>query len=275
MEIVLTGASGAIGPAVVSELEKAHQLRLFGRRRIDSPHPQSIGDLTSLETCLDTVEGAEAIVHLAAYSEPAPDAFQFNMLSTYALLEAARQAEVPRFVFASTNCVYGHCYRQSERPFPVSSLPFTEEHRCLPENNYGLSKLLCENMLATYSQTWGFRSAAMRLNWVWRQEEINWRRGLDVYDLARYAGSFWAYVDARDCANAFRLAVEDPNLPLFGAYNISAADQAAGEQTKTLLDQFYPDAIVSSPLAGHSSLFNWHKAQEAFGYRPQHSWKES
>lgn len=274
MKIVLTGASGAIGPAVIAELEKAHQLTFFSRKRIDSAHPQIIGDLTALQNCQDAVSGTEAIVHLAAYSEPAPDAFQFNMLSTYALLEAARLAGVPRFIFASTNCVYGHCYRQSDRPFRPSHLPIDEAHPCLPENNYGLSKLLCEQMLATYSETWGMASAAFRLNWVWRQEEINWRREMDVYDEARFARSFWAYVDARDCASAFRLAVESPNLPGSGVYNISAADQTAKAETNQLIEKYYADIPSIRPVEGHESIFNWRKARDTFGYVPRHSWRE-
>jgi nucleoside-diphosphate-sugar epimerase len=274
MKVVVTGVTGAVGPFVVSELEKGHELALFARRPVESRHRLVLGDMLSLEDCRRALEGAEAVVHLGARSEPSQDAFQVNLVSTYHMMEAAREHRVARVIFASTNCVYGHCFRVSDRAFPVAFLPIDETHPRIPEDNYGLSKLLNEEMLATFTRTWGLRTAALRLNWVWGPKEIQWRADMPELNLAQFAPYFWAYVDARDTARAFRLALEARDLPEHGVYNITAADTMADENSMDLIARFYPGMQVRSDLSGRASLFDWRCAQQAFGYEPQCSWKD-
>ena len=275
MKIVVTGVTGAVGPFVVAELEKGHELTLFARQSIETKHRVVLGDLTSPDDCQRGLEGAQALVHLGAVSEPAPDAFHVNICGTYHVLEAARAHGLDRVIMASTNCVYGHCFPVSDRPFPLDFLPIDETHPCRPEDNYGLSKKLNEEMLAMYSRTWGIRTAAMRLNWVWGPKEIEWWAELSERDLAQFAPYFLAYVDARDTARAFRLALEAPELPEHGAYNISAADTMAEEDSLDLVKRFYPNVKLGSDLPGRASFFDWTRAQLAFGYEPQHSWRDT
>jgi UDP-glucose 4-epimerase len=274
MKVLITGVSGAVGPHVIAELEERHSLSLFARGTFESPHPVVNGDLRSMADCRRAVENVEAIVHLGANSEPAAEAFEVNVQGTYHLLEAARENEVKRFIFASTNCVYGHCYRVSEQPFPLDFLPIDETHLRRPEDNYGLSKVLAEEMLATYSRTWGMSTAALRLNWVWGPKETRWRREMTELDLARYAPYFWAYVDARDVARAFRQALEEPDLPSHGSYNITAADHMANEETAELIHNFYHHITPRRELTGRSSFFAWNAAHMAFGYEPLFSWQD-
>ena len=274
MKVVVTGVTGAVGPFIVSELEKGHELTLFARRPVESRHRLVLGDMMSLEDCRRAMEGAAAVVHLGAISEPAGDAFQVNLVSTYHIMEAAREHGVSRVIFASTNCVYGHCFRVSDRLFPLQFLPIDETHACAPEDNYGLSKRLNEEMLAIYSRTWGIRTAALRLNWVWGPKEIQWWTALEDQDLAKFAPYFWAYVDARDTARAFRMALEAPDLPEHGAYNITAADTMADENSVDLIARFYPGVKLRSKMSGRASFFDWMSAKQAFGYEPQFSWKD-
>jgi nucleoside-diphosphate-sugar epimerase len=274
MKVLVTGITGSVGPYVVSELEKEHDLTLFARRPIETKHRVVPGDLTSAEDCQRAVEGAEAVVHLGAISEPAPEAFHVNTCGTYYLMEAIRSQGVSRVIMASTNCVYGHCFPISNRPFLLDFLPIDETHSCRPEDNYGISKKLDEEMLAIYSHTWGIRTAAMRLNWVWGPKEIGWWTEMSAQDLARFAPYFWAYVDARDTARAFRLALEAPELPAHGAYNISAADTMADKDSRELVAHFYPEVTLKSELPGRASFFDWTQAKQAFGYAPQHSWRD-
>lgn len=274
MKVVITGATGAVGPFVITELEKGHELHLFVRRPIGTKHRVVLGDLTSADDCQHALEGAEAVVHLGAISEPAPEAFHVNTCGTYHLLEAARAQGLARVIMASTNCVYGHCFPISGRPFPLDFLPIDETHPCRPEDNYGISKKLDEEMLVIYSQTWGIRTAAMRLNWVWGPKEIEWWTELPERDLAQFAPYFWAYVDGRDAARAFRLALEATGLPEHGVYNISAVDTMADEESLELVNRFFPDVELSAEMPGRASFFDSNLARLAFGYEPQHSWRD-
>jgi nucleoside-diphosphate-sugar epimerase len=274
MKVVITGVTGAVGPFVVAELGQGHELTLFARRTLETKHHLVQGDLTSPEDCQRALEGAEAVVHLGAISEPTPDCFHVNMMGTYHLMEAARSHDVSRVIIASTNCVYGHCFQISDRPFPLEFLPIDETHACRPEDNYGISKKLDEEMLAIYSDTWGMRTAAMRLNWVWGPKEIQRWTEMSEKNLAQFAPYFWAYVDARDTARAFRLALEAPELPAHGVYNITAADTMADEDSLELVARYYPDARLKSKMTGRASFFDWTQAKLAFGYEPRYSWRD-
>lgn len=274
MKVVVTGVTGAVGPFVVSELEKEHELSLFCRCNVETKHRVILGDLTLPDDCQRALKGAEAVVHLGAVSEPAPHAFHVNACGTFHLMEAARAQGLARVIIASTNCVYGHCFRVSARPFPLEFLPIDETHPCRPEDNYGISKKLDEEMLALYSSTWGIRTAALRLNWVWGPKEISWWAEMPAKDIAEFTPYFWAYVDARDVARAFRLALGAPNLPAHGVYNVSAADTMAEESSLDLVKRFYPGVKRMSELSGRASFFAWAKARQAFGYVPQYSWRD-
>jgi nucleoside-diphosphate-sugar epimerase len=274
MKVVITGATGAVAPHVVTELEAGHSLTLFARRPLESKHAAVAGDLRSEEPCRRALAGAQAVIHLGGNSVPAPEAFEVNVVGTYRLLEAAREAGVERFIFASSNCVYGHCFRVTARPFPLEFLPIDETHSCCPEDNYGLSKVLAEKLLANYSQTWGMRTAALRLNWVWGPGEIEWRGRQTAADMEKQAPYFWAYVDARDTARAFRLALEAPDLPAYGAYNISAADHMADEASAELCARWYPGTPLRGEIAGRASFFDSQAARRAFGYEPRYTWRD-
>jgi nucleoside-diphosphate-sugar epimerase len=274
MKLLLTGVTGAVGPHVLAELANHHDIRLLTRTELGGPHEIVIGDLLSLDDCRTAVAGVEAVVHIAGRPEPAADAFAVNVRGTYHLLEAGREAGIQRFIFAGTNCVYGHCYPISDRPFRPDKLPIDETCPLRPEDNYGLSKALAERMLMLYSQTWGIKTAALRLCWVWGEKEIAWRQEMETLDLARFAPYFWAYVDGRDVGRAFRLALETADLPDFGAYNISAADHMADEPSQDLQARFYPDVTVTAGLAGWNTFFDWQAAHNAFGYQPRFSWRD-
>jgi UDP-glucose 4-epimerase len=275
MKVLLTGVTGAVGAFVAEALAQGHELVLFARRPVESAHAQVQGDLLDLDQCKRALEGCQAVVHLAAYSSPAPEAFRTNVEGTFHLLEAACGAGVERFIFASTNCVYGHCFRTSRRPFPLNYLPIDEAHPCRPEDNYGVSKRLCEEMLAGYAGTWGLRTAAFRLNWVWGPQEHAQRLAQQPFRVEAQAPYFWAYVDGRDVGCAVRQALEAADLPASGSYNISAADHQAEEDSASLAERFYKDVPVRGELAGRASFFDWQKAHRTFGYRPMHSWRDA
>jgi len=100
-----------------------------------------------------------AIIHLAGLitmaCERDPDAaMRVNVGGTANLLEAARLAGVPRFVFASTISVYGP---NVEQPMVEGVTPAE------PLTWYGQSKLLAEGLGLYYGRRWGLDFRAGRL----------------------------------------------------------------------------------------------------------------
>jgi len=113
--VLVTGGAGFIGSHVVDKLIAAgHEPRILDVR--PSPyHPDVdtvIGDMCVLEDLLRAAAGCDAIAHLAAAADVGEvqqdpvGSEQLNARGTVNVLEAARQLEIGRVVYASTIWVY-------------------------------------------------------------------------------------------------------------------------------------------------------------------------
>jgi nucleoside-diphosphate-sugar epimerase len=118
VQVVITGAAGAIGSQLAEELSPAHELRLIDIRPVPG-RKTIIGDLShrtsarggrkwfrSSSSWRDAFNGANVVVHLAANSEslaPWAKVLPANIQATWNVLEAAAKHGVPRVVFASSN----------------------------------------------------------------------------------------------------------------------------------------------------------------------------
>lgn len=115
--VLVTGGAGFIGSHVVDRLAAAgYRPRILDARR--SPWPEHadvetvIGDVRRLDDVREAARGCAAICHLAAAADvsdvlarPAWST-ELNSLGTLNVLEAARELETPRVVYASTVWVY-------------------------------------------------------------------------------------------------------------------------------------------------------------------------
>lgn len=106
--------------------------------------------------------GVQAVIHFASLIEVGrsverPDLFyDTNVGGTAALLQAMREAGVPRLVFSSTAAVYG----QPEGLKPGAAL--TETLPKDPTSPYGDTKLACERMIAAHARAFGLSAVALR-----------------------------------------------------------------------------------------------------------------
>ena len=118
--VLVTGATGAVGPSVIEALHKAgYSIRTLS---IDEPQAGSlppgiearIGDVTDELGVQSAMQGVEAVVHLAALLHivnPPPEMHEkyerINVGGTAMVVEAAIKAGVKRVVLFSTIAVYG------------------------------------------------------------------------------------------------------------------------------------------------------------------------
>jgi UDP-glucose 4-epimerase len=292
MKVLVTGASGQLGPFVIRALQEQHDLVLMSRHPPDAAFaafPWIQGDLTVYDDCRRAVQGVDAIQHLAAQPWPVDhptlraraaaqglpfDAtFQSNMVGLYYLLHAAVEAGVQCVVMAGSNCALGHGYRISQTPFPLQALPIDERHPSYPEDSYSYSKLAGELLLASYTRAYGIRTYVTRPAAIYtpaRRQQL----AHTAVPATGWDPWLWAWVGSEDVASAHRLLMEQAEiLPPHDVYYLTADDTTALEPSAELMARFQPALLpLAEGLHGHQSFFSSRKLHQAVGWQPYTSW---
>jgi UDP-glucose 4-epimerase len=295
MRILITGSCGFIGRELIRELEGRHELQLldsvrpedatmFGGAagRIKKPlvtdWPFILADITDPEQVQAAVEGVDAVIHLAGEPRGLPEigvhTFKTNALGTFVALDCAHRAGVGRFLCASSINAYGTIYwRLSGRPVDYMALPLREDHPTVVEDPYSLAKLTNEETCHAYHRAYGITTAAFRFSGVWSQERFEQFLTDGMPETTEWKEDLWNWVHLRDVVTGLRQAVEAPNLPGFGVYNLNAPDTRAAEPTEWLIRRFKPEYMsrLTEPLPGRTSLVSIKAAKSAFGYEPYFS----
>jgi len=273
MKVVVTGASGKAGRAVVRHLlESDHDV--LG---VDVVPPREnlsrflTADLTEFGQTVEGLAGADAVVHLAAIPASGirteETTFRTNVLSTYNVFEAARLLGLGRVVWASSETILGLPF---EREQPAYA-PIDEEHPPYPESSYALSKLLSEELGRQLTRWTGTPYIALRFSNIMEPED--YERFPSFWDdpgLRRW--NLWGYVDARDVAASCSLALQAD----VGAehFIIAAADTVMNRPSRELMGEVFP-SVPYRPTAGdYDTLLSVEKARNLLGYEPQHSWRD-
>jgi nucleoside-diphosphate-sugar epimerase len=282
MKIALTGLTGRIGRPVYQGLAaRGHEVVLLARAssvlpRLEPPPLRTVlGDFLSPEAWQAALRGVDAVIHLAGASGPTDDAVHINVQSCLHLCQSAEALGVSRIVYASSDCVLGHCEPPpGQSLFPFESFPVTEAHALRPTGVYGLSKQLAEAVLEAYARR-GLDILALRLSHVWTEEDCRRRAQQANYEDAERARKAWAYLHIDDCVDAFVAAVESPPVShRMSAVYIASADTMAEAPSDTVARMFYPGVPVPVPLVGHQSLFSTKGAQRVLGFTPRRSFRE-
>jgi uncharacterized protein YbjT (DUF2867 family) len=109
MKVLVTGATGFVGPAVANAIVDAgHELRVLERKpgswRESGIRCQEAvqGDVTDLNSLRQATEGIDVVVHLVAIRQGGPEQFQRVMVGgTRNLIAASKERGVGRFVLMS------------------------------------------------------------------------------------------------------------------------------------------------------------------------------
>lgn len=186
---LITGGCGFIGTSLIAELvaEGGHYIRVVDNLSVGTPadlgkvaqfsersleeldaggKPSCVdlvhGDIMDAELALEVVKGMDVIVHLAANTGVGPSVenprmdCEANVFGTFNYLEAARQAGVSRFVFASSGAPAGEV-----------EPPIHEEMPPHPVSPYGASKLAGEGYCSAYARTYGLTTVMLRFGNVY------------------------------------------------------------------------------------------------------------
>jgi UDP-glucose 4-epimerase len=137
---------------VYDNLSKGHREAVVAGARLVE------GDLHDAEKLRETLNGIDAVIHMAAFSlvgesvEAPSKYYHNNVVAGLVLLDAMRDCGVKRIVFSSTAATYGEPEAQ----------PIVESSPTNPTNPYGESKLAFEKAMHWYERAYGLRYASLR-----------------------------------------------------------------------------------------------------------------
>jgi UDP-glucose 4-epimerase len=279
--VVVTGGAGKLGRACVDELVR-HGWDVIVFDRVAPPSQSGAVfvpiDLTDYGQVLDAMLGVEerysqpeALVHLAAVPAPGivPDHHTFinNLTSTWNVFSAARRAGVTNIVWASSETVLG-------LPFdtPPPYIPVNEGYPPRPESTYSLVKTL-EEAMAVQLCRWNpeLKMIGLRFSNVMEPGDYARFPAFDD-DPGSRKWNLWGYIDARDGAQAVRLALES-ELTGTEVFIIANADTVMSRPNAALVKEFYPDVEVRGDLGEHDTLLSIDKARRLLGYEPAYGWR--
>jgi nucleoside-diphosphate-sugar epimerase len=188
MKILVTGASGRVGRALMVRLARSHQV--LGLDQAPSSTAHWVGDVGDAELLQRALRGVDAVVHTAALHAPqvgrVPDAaFQrVNVDATRRLADAACAAGVGQFVYTSTTALYG------DAATPPDAAGWVDETLPpQPRTVYHRSKWAAEQLLARYADTGDFGLTILRMSRCFPETApqmacARLHRGVDARDVA-------------------------------------------------------------------------------------------
>lgn len=179
--VLVTGGCGHIGSFVVRKLLERgvagvrildnlsaypfNQLEVYCKDLLADERVEfRRGDVADFETVKKAISDIDVVFHLAAYADVAatiynPDEdFRTNVVGTYNVLKASREAGVKRYVFASSASIYGN----QPPPSPNEPPTFREDMKPNPLSTYANSKLWGENQAILFYRLYGLPTVFLR-----------------------------------------------------------------------------------------------------------------
>lgn len=289
MKVVVTGAAGLLGRHVMADLG-AHGHVTVGLDRTALPAAAGssiVVDLFTTAQLDQLLEGADGIIHLARIPFPyaasgydakgrtwrKPDLlgdaqrFSANVTMTNNVLAVAAGRGIRRIVMGSSFAVYGFYY--PSRPLLPTYIPVYECHPRAPDDPYGLTKLIGEDLADAYVTRLPAQVASLRFPGVSPPDHGGFpakRRD----PMARGTAGLWTYIDVRDAATACRLALEH-DLEGHQAFNICAPVTFMRDGTRALLRKYLPEVVdIRGPEDGNWAGYDTTKAQRILGFKAGH-----
>ena len=185
--IVMTGAAGGVAGMLRPRLRETYRLVLSDRT--DAPADLAANetwqraDLTDRAAMGDLLRGADGIVHLGGQSIEADwtTVRDANIEGLWNTLDAAREAGVPRVIFASSNHAVGF-YPRARR--------IGIDNAVRPDGLYGVSKAFGEALCSLFADKHGLRIMSIRIGNIGEKPADHRRLSIWMHpdDLAQMIG---------------------------------------------------------------------------------------
>ncbi|NYE19016.1 NAD-dependent epimerase/dehydratase family protein [Microbacterium immunditiarum] len=271
--VLVTGAEGLVGTAVVTALvSHGHPVTTLSRPDAAAHDDVRVvrGDATDPDAVREAVDGCDAVVHLAAYpnpwDHPAAEVFGNNTLATFATLWTAAEAGVRRFAVAGSVNATG-LLMHPRKPLP-ERLPIDERTPARIADPYSLSKRVDEETLRAVCERFDASGVIFRLPLVVPPDRAEGLRAWVAERVADGPAEGWGWIDSRDAAEAFRLAI---TVPVEGAHvvQLAALTTMHDEPTEELIVRHAPGVERAREFAGTDAAVDVRRARELLGFVPR------
>lgn len=239
--VIVTGGAGFIGSHLANKLQKNFHVSVldnFSTGKIKNLDPKIQIKKCNLQNELKSsyFKNCSCVFHMAAQSDVRESMknpkkyFDNNLSATLELLEQMRKNDVNKIVFASSSVVYGE-----------NKSTNTENSPTKPISVYGVSKLLCENLIESYSRLYGMKSVVLRLANI---VGPNATKGI-IFDMKKKfkkdpkhitvlgnGKQIKSYLHIEDCVNAMVFCFNnlDKQLQSSEIFNVGNSDQITVNQ---------------------------------------------
>jgi uronate dehydrogenase len=165
--ILITGSEGVVGRLMRPRLcRPGRTLRLLDVAKPESDEPPAageevlVGSVTDPGLLAEACRNVDAVIHLGGISRESSweQTVEVNVTGTHHVLEAARQAGVPRVVLASSNHAVG--FRRTSEAGPDGLAADTPPR---PDTYYGVSKAAIEALGSLYHSRFGMNVVVIRI----------------------------------------------------------------------------------------------------------------
>jgi GDP-D-mannose 3', 5'-epimerase len=177
---LIAGGGGFIGGHLARTLsERGVEVRSVDIKPFDGWYqiPEGVEahqlDLSVLENCREAVRGIDTVYNLAAdmggmgFIETHKAECMLSVLINTHMLMAARDADVGRYFFSSSACVYA---ADKQVNADVTALKESDAYPAMPEDGYGWEKLFSERMCRHFREDFGVETRVARYHNVYGVE---------------------------------------------------------------------------------------------------------
>ena len=171
LKVMLVGGFGFIGTRFIRKYHKKYELVIFGKRSSYQKFIKKnrysdisfeIGDVTKNVYEAISLHKPDIVIHMAALTgitkcnQDPPKAFLVNMLGTYNVIKGCITNN-SKLIFLSSREVYGDT--KNNRAL--------EDDPLMPNNEYGITKMLDEELVKFANRLYGLRFTILRLTTVY------------------------------------------------------------------------------------------------------------
>ena len=218
-KVLITGGAGLIGNILINRLGSDYELSSLDLKPADGV-PSTVASLDDYDGMRQAFEGIDTVVHLAAdraayatWESVLPN----NLVGTYNVFQASRDAGVKRVIFASSNHATGgfylvppwkHIADGDFHQLAAGEYALVDESAPIrPDGFYGVSKAFGEAIGSYYNDYHGLASIHLRIGWVISTDEPTF---------SPFALSLW--LSHRDTAQVVSKSIEAPEELRYGVY---------------------------------------------------------